>query len=43
MKTAIQLNGRHRETGSIHNALALQGGKAPYTRPAVFGGVAARH
>jgi hypothetical protein len=31
MKTKIQLNGRHWETGSIHNALALQGVKAPHT------------
>lgn len=31
MKTTIQLNGRHWETGSIHNALALQGIKAPHT------------
>ena len=31
MKTKSQLNGRHWETGSIHNALALQGVKAPHT------------
>ena len=31
MKTKAQLNGRHWETGSIHNALALQGIKAPHT------------
>jgi hypothetical protein len=31
MKTKIQLNGRHWETGSIHNALALQGVKAAHT------------
>jgi hypothetical protein len=31
MKTKTQLNGRHWETGSIHNALALQGIKAPHT------------
>jgi hypothetical protein len=31
MKTTTQLNGRHSETGSIHNALALQGIKAPHT------------
>src|SRR5215216_7533459 len=31
MKTTTQLNGRHWETGSIHNALALQGIKAPHT------------
>jgi hypothetical protein len=31
MKTKRQLNGRHWETGSIHNALALQGIKAPHT------------
>lgn len=31
MKTRIQLNGRHWETGSIHNALAMQGVKAPHT------------
>ena len=31
MKTKTQLNGRHWETGSIHNALALQGVKAPHT------------
>jgi hypothetical protein len=31
MKTKAQLNGRHWETGSIHNALALQGVKAPHT------------
>ena len=31
MKTKTQLNGRHWETGSIHNALAMQGIKAPHT------------
>lgn len=31
MKTKTQFNGRHYETGSIHNALALQGVKAPHT------------
>ncbi len=31
MKTQTQFNGRHWETGSIHNALALQGIKAPHT------------
>jgi len=31
MKTKTQFNGRHWETGSIHNALALQGIKAPHT------------
>lgn len=31
MKTKVQLNGRHWETGSIQNALALQGIKAPHT------------
>jgi hypothetical protein len=31
MKATTQLNGRHWETGSIHNALALQGIKAPHT------------
>lgn len=31
MKTKGQFNGRHWETGSIHNALALQGVKAPHT------------
>ena len=31
MKTKTQLNGRHWETGSIHNALVLQGAKAPHT------------
>ena len=31
MKTKTQLNGRHSETGSIHNALALQGVRAPHT------------
>lgn len=31
MKTATQLSGRHSETGSIHNALALQGVQAPHT------------
>jgi hypothetical protein len=31
MKTKTQLNGRHWETGSIQNALALQGVKAPHT------------
>lgn len=31
MKTKTQLSGRHWETGSIHNALALQGVKAPHT------------
>lgn len=31
MKTKAQLNGRHWETGSIYNALALQGVKAPHT------------
>lgn len=31
MRTKIQLNGRHWETGSIHNALAMQGVKAPHT------------
>ena len=48
MKTKRQLYGRHWETGSIHNALALQGIKAPHTgRPysealllGVSGGVA---
>lgn len=31
MKASTQLNGRHWETGSIHNALALQGVTAPHT------------
>ena len=31
MKTKTQFAGRHWETGSIHNALALQGIKAPHT------------
>jgi hypothetical protein len=31
MKTQTAFNGRHWETGSIHNALALQGVKAPHT------------
>ena len=31
MKTKTQFTGRHWETGSIHNALALQGMKAPHT------------
>jgi Butirosin biosynthesis protein H, N-terminal len=31
MNRMTQLNGRHWETGSIHNALALQGVKAPHT------------
>lgn len=31
MKTKSRFNGRHWETGSIHNALALQGVKAPHT------------
>jgi hypothetical protein len=31
MKTKTQFSGRHWETGSIHNALALQGVKAPHT------------
>jgi len=31
VKTKTQLHGRHWETGSIHNALALQGVKAPHT------------
>jgi hypothetical protein len=31
MKSSTQFNGRHWETGSIHNALALQGIKAPHT------------
>jgi hypothetical protein len=31
MKTMTQLSGRHWESGSIHNALALQGIKAPHT------------
>ena len=31
MKTTTQFNGRHWETGSIHNALAMQGIKAPHT------------
>jgi hypothetical protein len=31
MKTKTQFNGRHWETGSIHNALALQGINAPHT------------
>jgi hypothetical protein len=31
MKTKNQLTGRHWETGSIHNALALQGVNAPHT------------
>ena len=31
MTTKRQLNGRHWETGSIHNALALQGIQAPHT------------
>lgn len=31
MKTKTQFTGRHYETGSLHNALALQGVKAPHT------------
>ena len=31
MKTKTQFNGRHWETGSIHNALVAQGVKAPHT------------
>lgn len=31
MKTKTQFTGRHWETGSIHNALAIQGVKAPHT------------
>lgn len=31
MTTKTQFTGRHQETGSIHNALALQGVKAPHT------------
>src|SRR5512145_2022369 len=31
MKTKTQFTGRHWETGSIHNALAAQGIKAPHT------------
>ena len=31
MKTKTQFTGRHWETGSIHNALAAQGVKAPHT------------
>ena len=31
MKTITQFTGRHWETGSIHNALAMQGIKAPHT------------
>lgn len=31
MKTKTQFTGRHFETGSIHNALAAQGVKAPHT------------
>ena len=31
MKTKTQFTGRHWETGTIHNALALQGVKAPHT------------
>lgn len=31
MKTKTRFTGRHWETGSIHNALALQGIKAPHT------------
>ena len=31
MKTKTQFTGRHWETGSIHNVLALQGVKAPHT------------
>ena len=31
MKAKTQLNGRHSETGSVHNALALQGLSAPHT------------
>ena len=31
MKTKTKLNGRHWETGSIHNALAVQGVNAPHT------------
>jgi hypothetical protein len=31
MKIKTQFNGRHWETGSIHNALAVQGVKAPHT------------
>jgi len=31
MKTKTKFTGRHWETGSIHNALALQGVKAPHT------------
>ena len=42
MKTRTQLNGRHWETGSIDNALALQGVKAlhtgkPYSEALLFG------
>lgn len=31
MKTKTRLNGRHWETGSVHNVLALQGVRAPHT------------
>ena len=31
MKTKTNFTGRHWETGSIHNALAMQGVKAPHT------------
>lgn len=31
MKSKAQYNGRHAETGSIHNALAMQGVKAPHS------------
>ena len=31
MKAKVQFAGRHWETGSIHNALAIQGVKAPHT------------
>lgn len=31
MKTKTKFNGRHWETGSIHNVLAMQGVKAPHT------------
>lgn len=31
IKKLSQFNGRHYETGSVHNALALQGVKAPHT------------
>lgn len=32
MKKTTQFTGRHYETGSVHNALALQGIKAPHTK-----------